>query len=135
MVTQDDLESYLIRMDADFEEVDEGMFVVRTENGGAPIVVHHSEPVLLIRMKVMDLSANSDALCGLYETLLKLNATDMVHGAYGIEEGELIISDTLQLGSLDFEELQASLESVQLAASSHLSDIRALAGNGEDDQE
>lgn len=135
MVTQDDLESYLIRMDADFEEVDDGMFLVRTENGGAPIVVHHSEPVLLIRMKVMDLSANSDALCGLYETLLRLNATDMVHGAYGIEEGELIISDTLQLGSLDFEELQASLESVQLAASSHLSDIRALAGNGEDDQE
>ena len=135
MVTQDDLESYLIRMDADFEEVDEGMFVVRTENEGAPIVVHHSEPVLLIRMKVMDLAANSDALSGLYEALLKLNATDMVHGAYGIEEGELIISDTLQLGSLDFEELQASLESVQLAASSHLSDIRALAGNGEDDQE
>ncbi len=135
MVTQDDLESYLIRMDADFEEVDEGMFLLRTENGGAPIVVHHSEPVLLIRMKVMDLSANADTLCGLYETLLKLNATDMVHGAYGIEEGELIISDTLQLGSLDFEELQASLESVQLAASSHLSDIRALAGNGEDDQQ
>ena len=135
MVTQDDLESYLMRMDADFEEVDEGMFVLRSENGGAAIVVHHSEPVLLIRMKVMDLSANSADLCSLYETLLKLNATDMVHGAYGIEEGELIISDTLQLGSLDFEELQASLESVQLAASSHLSDIRALAGNGEDDQE
>ncbi len=132
MVTQDDLESYLIRMDADFEEVDEGMFLVRTENGGAPIVVHHSEPVLLIRMKVMDLSANADALCGLYETLLKLNATDMVHGAYGIEEGELIISDTLQLANLDYQELQASLESVQLAASSHLSRIRALAGTGED---
>ncbi len=132
MVTQDDLESYLIRMDADFEEVNEGMFLVRTENGGAPIVVHHSEPVLLIRMKVMDLSANADALCGLYETLLKLNATDMVHGAYGIEEGELIISDTLQLANLDYQELQASLESVQLAASSHLSRIRALAGTGED---
>lgn len=132
MVTQDDLESYLIRMDADFEEVDEGMFLVRADNEGAPIVVHHSEPVLLIRMKVMDLSANSDTLCGLYEALLKLNATDMVHGAYGIEEGELILSDTLQLGSLDFEELQASLESVQLAASAHLSRIRELAGTGED---
>ena len=132
MVTQDDLESFLIRMDADFEEVDEGMFLVRADNEGAPIVVHHSEPVLLIRMKVMDLSANSDTLCGLYETLLKLNATDMVHGAYGIEEGELILTDTLQLGSLDFEELQASLESVQLAASSHVSRIRELAGTGED---
>lgn len=133
MVTQDDLESYLIRMDADFEEVDEGMFLVRTDNGGAAIVVHHSEPVLVIRMKVMDLPRNTEALGGLYEALLKLNASDVVHGAYGIEEGELILSDTLQLGSLDFQELQASLESVQLAASSHLSRIRALAGTGEDD--
>ncbi len=133
MVTQDDLESYLIRMDADFEEVDEGMFLIRTEHGGAPMVVHYSEPVLVVRIKVMDLPPNSGALCELYETLLELNATDMVHGAYGIEEGELIISDTLQLGTLDYEELQASLESVQLAASSHLSGIRTLAGIGEDD--
>ncbi len=132
MVTQDDLESFLIRMDADFEEVDDGMFLVRTENGGAPIVVHHSEPVLVIRIKVMDLPADTGALGGLYEALLRLNATDVVHGAYGIEEGQLIISDTLQLANLDYEELQASLESVQLAASSHLSRIRALAGEGED---
>ena len=77
-------------------------------------------------MKVMDLPPDSDGLGGLYETLLKLNATDVIHGAYGIEEGELILSDTLQLANLDFEELRASLESVQLAASSHLSRIRDL---------
>ena len=135
MVTREDLEGYLVRLDADFEEVDDGMFLVRTENGGAPIVVHHSEPVLVVRMKVMDLPANSDGLGDLYETLLKLNATDVIHGAYGIEEGELILSDTLQLGNLDFEELRASLESVQLAASSHLSSIRDLTVSGEGDSE
>ena len=128
MVTRDDLESYLIRMDADFDEVDDGMFLVRTDNGGAPIVVHHSEPLLLVRMKVMDLPTDSGNLGGLYETLLRLNATDVIHGAYGIEAGELILSDTLQLGNLDFDELRASLESVQLAASSHVSRIQALAG-------
>jgi hypothetical protein len=129
MVTRDDLESYLIRMDAEFEEVDDGMFLVRPENGGA-IVVHHSDPVLVVRMKVMDLPANSDGLGDLYETLLRLNVTDVIHGAYGIEEGQLILSDTLQLGTLDFEELRASLDSVQMAASSHLSRIKALAGIG-----
>jgi len=132
MVTREDLEGYLIRLDADFEEVDDGMFLVRTENGGAPIVVHHSDPVLVVRMKVMDLPADSDGLGDLYETLLRLNATDVIHGAYGIEEGELILSDTLQLGHLDFEELRASLESVQLAASSHLSRIRDLTTREED---
>lgn len=135
MVTREDLEGYLVRLDADFEEVDDGMFLVRTENGGAPIVVHHSDPVLVVRMKVMDLPTDSDGLGDLYETLLRLNATDVIHGAYGIEEGELILSDTLQLGNLDFEELRASLESVQLAASSHLSRIRDLTARGEDDQE
>lgn len=128
MVTRDDLESYLIRMDADFDEVDDGMFLVRTDNGGAPIVVHHSEPLLLVRMKVMDLPTDQQDLGGLYETLLRLNATDVIHGAYGIEAGELILSDTLQLGNLDFDELRASLESVQLAASSHVSRIKALTG-------
>ncbi len=128
MVTREDLESYLIRMDADFDEVDDGMFLVRNENQGAPIVVHLSEPLLLVRMKVMDLPAAADGLGELYEMLLRLNATDVIHGAYGIEESELILSDTLQLGTLDFEELRASLESVQIAASSHVSQIQTLAG-------
>lgn len=126
MVTREDLESYLIRMDASFDEVDDGMFLVQTENGGPSIVVHHSDPLLLIRLKVMDLPQDSSSLSELYKTLLVLNATDVIHGAYGIEEGELILSDTMQLGTLDFEELQASLESVQLAASSHASQIRDL---------
>ena len=132
MVTRDDLESFLIRMDADFEEVDDGMFVLRSDNGGPSVVVHHSDPLLLIRLKVMDLPEDSSALGELYEKLLVLNATDVIHGAYGIEEGELILSDTMQLGTLDFEELQASLESVQLAASSHAPQIRDLAGMGKE---
>ncbi|MCE2398006.1 MAG: YbjN domain-containing protein [Gemmatimonadetes bacterium] len=133
MITREDLESFLIRMDAEFDEVDEGMFLVRSENGSAPIVVHHSEPVLVVRMKLMDLPEGNDGLGPLYEALLRLNATDVVHGAYGLEERELILTDTLQLGTLDFEELRASLESVQMAASSHLSEIRALAGAGGSD--
>jgi len=135
MVTREDVESYLIRMDADFDEVDDGMFLVRTENEGAPIVVHHSEPLLLVRMKVMDLpgdGAEANGLAPLYETLLRLNATDVVHGAYGIEEGELILCDTLQLGTLDFEELRASLESIQLAATTHVSRIKELSRQGGD---
>jgi hypothetical protein len=126
MVTREDLESFLIRMDLDYSEVAEGMFVIRVEDG-PQVVVHHSLPVLLVRLKVMDLPDRGDGLTDLYRTLLELNATDIVHGAYGIEENELIISDTLELETLDFHELQASLESVQLAASGHAERIRALA--------
>ncbi len=126
MVTRDDLESFLIRMDMDWNEVDEGMFLVQSPSGG--VVVHFSDPVLLLRMKVMDLPNGESDLGDLYRTLLELNATDIVHGAYGIENGELILSDTLELQTLDFEELQASVESLQYAAASHLGRIKDLAG-------
>ena len=126
MVTREDLESFLIRMDLDWEEVDEEMFLVQSPSGG--VVVHLSDPVLLLRLKVMDLPNAESDLTELYRALLELNATDIVHGAYGIENGELILSDTLELQTLDFEELQASVESLQLAAASHLRRIKDLAG-------
>ena len=126
MVTRDDLESFLIRMDLDWNEVDDGMFLVQSPSGG--VVVHLSDPLLLVRLKVMDLPNAESDLTELYRALLELNATDIVHGAYGIEDGELILTDTLELQTLDFEELQASVESLQFAASSHVGRIKALAG-------
>jgi len=128
MITLEDLESFLIRMDLDYEEIDEGMYLVRGRNAGLPMVVHYADALLLIRLKVMDLPDSTNGKVELYRTLLELNASDMVHGAYGIENGELIISDTLELETLDFHELQASLESIELAAVSQMERIRELAG-------
>ena len=130
MVTREDLESFLIRMDLDWEEVDDGMYLVRGRNSGLPMVVHHADNLLLIRLKVMDMPEASPAEADLYRRLLELNATDVIHGAYGIEDGELILSDTLELETLDLHELQASMESIELAASSHMETIRSLAGAG-----
>jgi hypothetical protein len=129
MVTREDLESFLIRMDVEGQEVDDGMYLIRTRNGGPAVVAHHSPPLLVLRMKVMDLPAG-EGKEELYRTLLVLNATDVVHGAYGIEENELILSDTLELETLDFLEFQASIESMQLAAASHLERIKTLSGVG-----
>ena len=131
MVTRDDVESFLIRMDLDFSEVDDGMYLVHTPNDGPPVVVHHSPPLLVVRLKVMDLPEGK-GLGDLYQRLLIWNATDVVHGAYGIEEEDLVLTDTLELETLDFPELQATLESMQMAASSHIEQIKALAATGEE---
>ena len=127
MVKLEDLESFLIRMDAEYNELEEGMYLVRTKSDGLPIVLNYSPPLLLLRMKVMDLTDEQGSK-ELYRTLLELNANDVVHGAYGLEDGELIMSDTLELATLDFEEVQASVESIQLAASGHMVQIREMAG-------
>jgi hypothetical protein len=115
-------------MDLDYEEVDEGMFLIRGKNSGLPLVVHYADNLLLIRMKLLDMPVDGEDVTELYRMLLELNATDLVHGAYGIEDGELILSDTLELETLDFLELQASMESIEIAAATHMDRIRALAG-------
>ena len=131
MVSREDIEGFLIRMDLDYEEVDEGMFLTRVEAGGAPVVVHYADALLLIRMKVMDMPAEDSPK--LFRKLLELNSSEIVHGAYGIENGDLILSDPLELETLGFYGLQASMESLTLAAASHMEQIRTLANQGVED--
>ncbi len=129
MVTREDLESFLIRMDVEHEEVAEGMFLVRSRNERLPIVVNHSPPLVILRMQILQLPDGEGSREELFRTLLELNASDVVHGAYGLEEGEIILSHTLQLETLDFPELQAAVESLQMAASSHMERIKTLASS------
>lgn len=128
MTTREDLESYLIRMEADYEEVDEGMWLIKPQDEATPVVVHYSPPVVVLRIKVMDLGPTGDdtRYTVLYRKLLELNATDIVHGSYGIEAEEVVLSDALELETLDFGELRSSYESMVLAASSHLPELVGL---------
>ncbi|HEX6069885.1 MAG TPA: YbjN domain-containing protein [Longimicrobiaceae bacterium] len=122
MVTREDVESFLLRMELEVEEVEKGMWVVRSGNG-ASVVVHYSPPLVVLRTKVLDVPEDQARCTGLYRRLLELNATDLVHGAYGIEENDIILSDSLELENLDFNEFQASVDSMQLAVASHLESL------------
>ncbi len=128
MINRDDLESYFIRMGAEAEEVEENMWVLQGDEGGTNVVVTFSPPVVLLRLKVMDLpqDPSDQQLAPLYRKLLELNASDLVHGSYGIEEGDIALSDALELETLDFQELRASFESIVFAASSHMKELAEL---------
>ena len=123
MVTRDDVESYLVRMQQEFEEVEPGMWVVQGGSNGVRLVVNIAPPLLLLRTKVLDVPGDQGRCTDLYRRLLELNAMDLVHGAYGIEEGDVILTDSLELENLDFNEFQASVDSMQLALASHLESL------------
>ncbi len=127
MLTREDLESYLIRMNLEYEELEEGMYLVRGGDEKLPVVVNHSPPLLYLRLKVMDLTQTEGPREDLYRTLLELNASEVVHGAYGLEGGEIVLSQTLQTDALPFNEFQTSLESILFAASSHMGRLRSMA--------
>jgi hypothetical protein len=125
MVNREDIESFLIRMEADFQEIDEGIWYVATAPSEAGeerpgVVMTYQPPVVVMRADIRDVPLDDEEQLQLYRMLLELNARDLVHGAYGLEDGKIILSDTLELENLDFSEFRASLESIALAVTSHL---------------
>ena len=112
------LESYMINLGLTYEDLGDGSWLINDdEKGLEQVVVMVADPQVLIRVNVMDIpDSNKEAL---YETLLKLNASDLVHGAYGIEEGKVVLVDTHEYTSMDIEEFQASLDAIGLALAQH----------------
>ena len=130
MVTREDVESYLLRTGLDHHEISEGMWLAEGNGDGAGIVIHYSPPLVVFRLKVMDLPADEPRCAALFRRLLQLNATDLVHAAYGLEQGDVILTESLEAENLDFNEFQATLDSFQMALASHfdaLSDYRDCA--------
>jgi hypothetical protein len=127
MVTREEAEGFLDRLSAEgagYSEVEPGLWVVKP--GGEldfDVVVNYSPPVLLLRVKVMTLPSDRDALATLSRRLLELNASDLIHGSYGIEEDSIVLTEALELSHLDFEEFLAAYESMLVALASHLREL------------
>ncbi|MBI4543465.1 MAG: hypothetical protein HY705_10595 [Gemmatimonadetes bacterium] len=103
-------------------EVGPGLWVLSASVEGPEVVVHYNPPVVVLRVKVMELGAKEQKP-ELYRHLLELNASDLVHGSYGIDGSNVVLSDTLELENLDFSEFQASYDSMMLALASHLATL------------
>lgn len=127
MVTKDEIEGFLDRLSADgatYTEVESGLW--RVKPGGAQdfdVVVHYSPPVVLLRIKVMTLPSQNGMLATLSRRLLEMNASDLLHGSYGIQDDSVVLTEALELAQLDYEEFQASYESMTLALASHMREL------------
>ena len=119
MRSRDDIESYLARAEVPYEEVGEdGMWLVHDSSLGENIAIQAAGPLLLFRVKVLELREVDDK-AALYEELLTLNTSDLVHGAYGISDGAVVLTCTLQIENLDYNELQGVLDDFSLALANH----------------
>ena len=109
MVTKEDIEGFLNRLDSggvSHSEVEPGIWVMKP--GGAldfDVIVHFSPPVVVISVKVMAVPSDKQLEATLNRRLLELNASDLVHGAYGIEEDSIVMAEALELSHLDFAQV------------------------------
>ena len=122
MLTREDIQSFIDRLDGgtvEATEVEPGLWRVRTQSG-AEVVIHYAPPVVVLRVRVMEPPAQDDKRSGLYRQLLEFNATDLIHGSYGLEGDHVVLPDALELADLDYSEFEASFDSMTLALASHL---------------
>lgn len=114
MKTDDDVESFLIQSNLPYERLRPGIWNIKVADA-ENLLVSAAGPVLVFRMKVMEIPPkNREAF---YEALLRLNTTDMVHGAFGLENGSVVIGAALALENVDLNEFQSVVDDITLAVS------------------
>jgi hypothetical protein len=127
MKSREDIESYLIKTGLPYEQLGAELWNIKPQ-GHENLLVTIAGPVVVFRVKVMDLPPGKRE--PLYAALLTLNATEMVHGAFGVEGEAVVITHALELENLDFNEFQAVVEDITLSIGKHypqLSKFRAAA--------
>ena len=122
MISREDVQSWLERLEGgtlEVRELEPNIWLVRSQEG-AEVVVHYAPPVVILRIRVMELPASDPRRSELFRQLLELNARELIHGSYGIEGDYIVLTDALELANLDFSEFEASFDSITLALASHL---------------
>ena len=128
MITRDDLLSFFDRLyggTLTAMELEPNLWLVRTPDD-AEVVVHYAPPVVILRVRVMELPASEPRRGELFRQLLEYNARDLVHGSYGLEGVHVVLTDALELENLDFSEFEASFDSLTLSLASHLGSLAAF---------
>jgi hypothetical protein len=126
MRTREDIEAYLSRSGHPHREVAHDMWLVTDPSDAHEhIVVRMADEMVLFRLKVLELDRLEPTKReAFFEQVLRLNATDMMHGAYGIADGDLIITATLRLEYMDFNEFSGALDDFIVAVTNHYPKLR-----------
>ena len=124
--SSDDLEAQLSRLGRRYERLPDGTFVLSLGGSQPPVALRMVPPVLVIQVAVGPAPKSDAVAAPLFRKLLELNATALVHSAYGLEGELLVLASALELSSLDLNELEAVLADIDVALSEHVPVLRNM---------
>jgi hypothetical protein len=117
-MAENKIEQYLINSMFTYSEVGPNMWLVDDEEHGLEgVAIMYSDPLVIFRTLIMD--APREKRLELFTKLLELNASDVVHGAYALENEKIVLIDTLEYDFLDYSEFRATLDAFSLAIAQH----------------
>jgi hypothetical protein len=112
------IEQYLTDLTYSFRELESNFWLLEdSEHNLDGVALVYCDPLVVIRVTVMDIPR--EGRLEFFQKLLELNANDMIHGAYAVENGKVIMIDTLEYDTLDYTEFRATLDAISLALIQH----------------
>jgi hypothetical protein len=125
--SSEDLEGYLLRLERRFERAEDGTYLVAMGVDRPLVALRVAAPVLVAQIDIGSAPAADASGAPLLRKLLELNATALVHAAYGIEGDTIVLSAALELRNLDLNELEAVLADLDMALANQVPELRGIA--------
>jgi len=122
--TGEDLEGYLLRLERRFERAEDGTYLVSMGADRPLVALLVAPPLLVAQVEIGVVPLDDAAAAPLFRKLLVLNATALVHAAYGIEGERIVLSAALALQNLDLNELEAVLADLDMALATQVPTLR-----------
>jgi len=112
------IEQYLIDLMITYQQVEKDLWLLDDdEHSLHSVAIMQADSTVVIEAEIMNIPKKN--LLELYTKLLELNASDLIHGAYALENNKVVLIDTLHYDTMDYEEFRAVLDSFSLALSEH----------------
>ncbi|RYZ04379.1 MAG: hypothetical protein EOO73_24195 [Myxococcales bacterium] len=124
--TSDDLEAQLGRLGRRYERTPDGTFIVSIGPNQPPAALLLVPPVLVIQVAIGEAPSDPAVAGPVYKKLLELNASTLLHSAFGLENDQIVLAAALELDNLDLNELEAVLADIDVALSEHVPVLRSM---------
>ena len=111
------IEQFLINLMYTYQQVENNLWLIEDdEHSLNGVAIALTDTLVTVRVVVMDDSKNRSL--ELYATLLELNV-DLIHGAYALAGGKVLLVDTLEYDTMDFSDFRAVMDAFSLALAQH----------------
>lgn len=126
----DKVKEYLMELEFSIlvEDRENEVFVVESQDDGiSNLMIGIADPIIIIEQYLFDLTNN----VGEVSKQLLMKNRDIVHGAFVMDDDgkKVLFRDTLQVETLDFEELEGTLTSLSLLLSEYTDEIIGFSKN------
>ena len=123
-----DVEAYLEKMNRRFSHVDDhaSTFLIHGGDNMPPTVLRVDPPLVVLRVHVGDIDGDHAQNGELYQKLLSINAKSLVHISFGLEDGKIVLCSALELENLDYNELAAALDEIDVTLAQQVAKLAEL---------